>query len=179
MLTFDEEGHKYFWNGEPVPGVSEVLKTVGLSKDYTNVDPFYRDRGIAVHLAISYYLDGELDLNSLDPLIEPFFEGFLGYWEKNKERVVSKEKMGYSEAYGYAGTWDLEAEDTLIDWKCSKSHDRVAELQGEAYKTILGPPFKKFKVVQLPGDGTFRVFEYGHKVNYWPSVMNIYKWKTQ
>lgn len=178
-LTFDEASHTYYWNGKEVPGVSEILKKVGLSKDNYGSDTFYRDRGIAVHLAINFYLSGDLDTASLDPVIVPYFEGFLRYWDKHKEPIVSKEAMGYSEIYKYAGTWDLETEDRLVDWKCSKSHDKVAELQGEGYKLLVGPPFKDFRVVQFPGDGTFKIFEYGKGIDIWPSVMRIYSWKTK
>lgn len=178
-LTFEADSHRYFWDGEEVPGVSHCIDKVGLGRDYSKVDPFYRDRGIAVHMAINLYLDGELDEASLDPVIVPYFAGFLKYWEANKEPIVSKEQMGYSEDYGYAGTWDLETSDRIVDWKCSKSHDKVAELQGEAYKLIVGPPFKNFRVVQLPGDGTFKIFDYGRKVDIWPSCMRIFRWRTK
>jgi hypothetical protein len=80
----------------------------------------------------------------------------------------------------FAGTIDCITENEIIDWKCSKSHDKVAELQGEAYKLIeCGEAVSKtFKVVQFPGDGSYEVFDYGMLTNHWPSVMNIYRWKT-
>lgn len=179
MLTFDDREHRYYYDNVEVPGVSYILKTAGLSKDFTGVDPFYKERGIAVHSAIAFYLKGTLDRDSLDPIIVPFFEGFLRYWDEHRAGIVKIEQMGYSEEYNYAGTWDLETEDMVIDWKCSKSHDRVAELQGEAYKLLVGPPFKRFRVVQLPGDGSYKVFDYGNKTDLWPSVIKIFRWRKQ
>lgn len=177
-LTFDEVEHKYFWNSKEVPGVSHILKTVGLTKDFSGIDPFYKERGIATHRAIELYLKGTLDEKSLDPVIVPFFQGFLKYWSTQGEKPIAIEGRGYSESHGYAGSWDLETASEIIDWKCSKSHDRVAELQGEAYKILAGGS-KRFRVVQLPGDGTFKCFEYGNGVDLWPAVMKLYSWRKK
>ncbi len=149
-----------------IPGVSEILKKVGLSKDYLGIDPFYAQRGIATHKAIELHLKGILDPCSLDPVVVPHFGAFLKFWGNRKEEII-------------------------YDWKCSKSHDRVAELQGQAYKILavqngLGTTYNidaivglPFIVVELRDDGTFMDFDYGKDYEQWSSVLDLYRWRMK
>lgn len=188
-LTFDPEKHQYHIGKKRIPGVSEILAKVGLSKDFKGVDPFYRDRGIATHLAIKYHLEGRLDPSTLDPAVIPHFEAFLAYWRARSEVLVSIEKPMASIDESFAGTPDLVTDRAIYDWKCSKSHDPVAELQGQAYKiltiqnwmnlkhspTELG--FLPFIVVELHDDGEFKEFQYGDGYEQWASVLDLYRWR--
>lgn len=178
MLNTDEEKHKYFWNGKEVPGVSAILKKVGLCRDYSKIDPFYAMRGKAMHKCIELYLKGTLDETSIDPILAPYFSGFLAYWSKHKHKVVKIEEPLYSEEWKFAGTPDLLCEDILIDWKTSKDHDPVAELQGEGYKILVGHPIK-FRVVQLPGNGNYEKFDYGDGIKYWDGIQKLYNWRMK
>lgn len=173
-VTFREEDHTYWSEGGlEVPSVTGILKAVGLSKDFTSVDNFYRERGIAVHEAIQLYADNNLDEKSLDPVIVPYLEGAKRFLDTMKEKPKAEVVYG-NEPYWFAGTVDAEFPELIVDWKCSKSHDKVAELQGEGYKLLA--PGKVFKVVQLPGDGSYEEFDYGDRVEYWTSVMKTYQW---
>ena len=180
VLRFDPEKHQ-FWRGpKRIPGVSEILTKVGLSKDFKGVDPFYRDRGIATHKAIELYLQGILDPTSLDPAIRPQFEAFLGYWDKHMdEKIIALEKP-MADNLEFAGIPDLVTEKAVYDWKASKSHDRVADLQGQAYKHLVEKNLNQtlpFIVVELHDDSTSEVFDYGSKSNEWPSVLTLYRWR--
>jgi hypothetical protein len=184
QLRFDPDKHQYFLGDKRLPGVTSILQKVGLSKDFTGIDPFYAERGKAVHLAIQYALEGRLDEASLDPVIVPYFEGFKKY---RAEHPIPHPRCEVLGSFGdeFCGIIDCITDDEIIDWKCSKSHDKVAELQGEAYKWIeasmSNPPglekFLPFKVVQFPGDGSYEIFDYGDKASRWPSVMDLYRWK--
>ncbi len=184
-FRFDPDGHKYFFGKKRIPAVSEILQKVGLTRDYKGVDPFYRDRGIACHKAIELYLQGNLDPTSLDEAIKKQFEAFLTYWDAHtKEQIAALEEPMCDEAKTYAGTPDLVTERAIYDWKCSKDHDRVADLQGQAYKllTFQNPPILgtlPFIVVELHDDGTAAEFNYGADCGEWESVMNLYLWKTR
>ena len=173
-LEFDEESHSYSLGGKEIPGVTSILKAIGLSKDFSGVDTFYRDRGVAVAYAIELFLKGTLDESSLDPVLVPYFDGFRQYWDKFASKPIAIEKTNYHQELWYAGKIDLVTDKRIIDWKCSKSHDPVAELQGEAYKLMWGK--LPFDVVQFPGDGSYKVFEYGDKTDIWPAVMKTFQW---
>ena len=154
VLTFDEEKHQYWLGKKRLPSVSEILRKVGLSKDFEGIDPFYADRGKATHLAIQYFLENRLDESSLDPVIVPYFEGFKKYYAEHPMGMTQCEVMG-SYNGDFAGRIDCVTEHEIIDWKCSKAHDKAAELQGEAYKMIealigTDKEYVPFKVVLFP-----------------------------
>lgn len=176
-VDFREEDHTYWKDGVQVPGVTSILKAIGLSKDYSSVDEFYRDRGIAVALAIELYLKGTLDEKTLDPVLLPYFDGFRRYWDKHGEKPVAIEEHKGNKELWFAGKVDLVTGSKIIDWKCSKSHDKVASLQGEAYKVLWGK--LPFDVVQFPGNGTYEECPYGDGTKYWESVMNVFEWWKQ
>lgn len=181
-VTFNADNHTYWRGSTRIPGVSEILKKVGLSKDYSGISPFYAERGKAVHLAIQYFLEKRLDINSLDEIIKPFFKAFLSYYYKDESRlghILALEQPMASANYSFAGTPDLVTE-TIYDWKCSKEHDKVADLQGEFYKAIVFDRFGlmlPFIVVELHEDGTYAEFPYGSDVKHLGSVMDLYRWR--
>lgn len=162
------------------PRVTEIIRAVGLGKDFTGIDPFYRDRGTAVHKCIELYLAGNLDESSIDPNCQPYFDGFLKWWAEYKTDTFTSEL--HLENDDYQGTLDLVTGiddcQQIWDFKCSKSHDRVAEVQGAGYKNLLetGEPFR---IVQLPGDGSFKVIEYESPIALWDATWTLYQWKSK
>lgn len=179
-LQFDPTTHRYSVDGKKVPGVSEILKTVGLGKDFSGVDDFYRQRGVAVHKAIELFIGGVLDESSVHPLWEPYFTGFRRFIGKRSLPGGYCELPLYSEEFGFAGTVDLYLPGIgIFDYKCSKSADLVAKFQGDAYRLLIAENFGDnvpFRVVQLPGDGTYQLISYTEK-NLWESVMELYREK--
>jgi len=180
-LRFDEEKHQYWLGEKRIPGVSEILQKVGLTKNYDGVDPFFRDRGRATHKAIELHLQGILDPSSLDLAVTPHFEAFLKYWDKRKEDLTALECPMADPLLEFCGTPDLVTDRAIYDWKCSKSHDKVADLQGQAYKILalkkLSDLDRPFLVVELHEDGTFEEFNYGTQYAEWASVLSLYRWR--
>lgn len=182
-LRFDPEKHQYWIGKRRIPGVSEILQKVGLSKNYEGIDPFYRDRGIATHKAIELHLKGILDPKSLDPVVVPHFEAFLSYQKKLALGEIRALEVPMTDLPKvFAGTPDLITDRAIFDWKCSKAHDRAAELQGQAYQVLSiaqGFGAKPFTVVELHDDGTFEEFVYGDGIALWGSVIELWKWRTK
>lgn len=164
------------------PRVTEIIRAVGLGKDYRNVDNFYRDRGTAVHKAIELYLADKLDLDSIDESYKGHFAGFLKWWETVLKRDVPPafKTEVHLENNEYHGTIDLILHGKVVDFKCSKSHDKVAEIQLAGYKKLLGHhsvDVAPALVVQFPGDGTYEVIEYEAPIKLWDATWELYKWK--
>lgn len=156
------------------PRVTEIIRAVGLGKDFTGVDTFYRDRGTACHKAIELYLADKLDLDSIDESYKGHFAGFLKWWEADKMSAFRTEL--HLENDDYQGTLDLEWAGIIYDFKCSKAHDKVAEIQGAGYKKLLKSE-APFFVIQLPGDGTYEVIEYEAPIKLWDATWELWKWK--
>lgn len=184
-LTFNEEKHEYRWDGVVVPSVSEILRETGQAKDWKDIPPYYRDRGIAVHSAIHLYLQGTLDEASVDEAIRPYLEQFKA-WDKEQPLYTPiSEQPYYSQRLRYAGTIDLVCNGVLYDLKCSKKLDKAStwqyQVQGSAYKTLLldniGMTYP-FKILLLTGEGKPGVIDMDAPVDVWTHVMGIYDIKT-
>lgn len=187
-LTFDAENHKYFYQEAEVPGVSEVLRVTGQSKDWNQVPEYYRERGEAVHLAIKYHLEGCLDEDGLDPVIKPYlsqFKGFLVNIGGSRKDFLVEAPL-YSKALEYAGTPDLIAAKTIWDYKCSKKIDKDStwqyRLQGSGYRTLVRENEigdYEFKLVLLTGEAEpAKIMEMNCPYSAWESTMSLYNLKT-
>lgn len=181
---FDEATHTYYVEGKKVPGVSDILKTVGISKDFAGVDPFYRERGIASHKAIEYLLAGVLDESSLDPVCVPYVDGFKKWRELNQGTSLSEVRL-YSPTHNYAGTLDLVVfGQGVYDYKCSKDPDIAYEIQGLFYEWLVFENFDvklPFSVIKLPGTGDYDMLP-STVSGQWTlldSVMNLYRWRKR
>lgn len=186
MLTFDKEAHKYSWNGIEVPGVSEIIRATGQSKDWSEVPGFYRERGEAVHLAIRYYLEGSLDEESLDPVIRPYFDQFKAFLgsQKSVGGLILSENPYYSQRLDYAGTLDLVMNGAIWDIKCTKKLDKSSEwqynLQGAAYRHLAkenGIGELPFRLLILPGEGAAKEYPLVAPLRAWENVIELYNIK--
>ena len=106
MIHFDEETHTYTCDGAKVPSVSTIINDL-LGSDYSKIDPFYAERGTAVHKAIELHLQGELDESSLDEHVQPYFNGFKKFQKETGFEVESTELKIFSKDLWFAGTLDL------------------------------------------------------------------------
>lgn len=182
-IELDEDTHTYRVNGVIKPGANEILRAVGLAKDWSGVDTFYRDRGIAVHSAINLYLQRDLDEGSLDPVIVPYFKQFMTWFKSIPEAggLLMTEKPLYSPRYDFCGSVDLIMNGVIWDYKCSKKLDREAERQykriGSAYRTLVWEQMGfdlPFKVLLLTGDGPAIVKSWDCPMMTWDAVMTLY-----
>lgn len=155
-VEFITEGHIYTdatidGVGVRFESVTTILKEEGLI-DARWFDDWSRDRGSMVHLATAYDDRGELDEESLDPVIAPYLEA----WRKfRKESGFGPEKIEVpmqSTAYRYAGT-----------------PDRIGELPGRISRAA----------VELHDDGGYRLIPFKDRqdVNIWLSVLAVHNWK--
>jgi len=184
-LVLDAESHRYFWNGQHVGGVTEIIQGLGL------VDPrwfsdYSRDRGTAVHAAMEYLVRGLLDWSTVDQRIVGYVragEAFLRDAGIKPTDMVLTEHLVFHEAHRYAGKLDLFAlafgESSVIDFKsgglgCASIQTAAYE---EALRVELGAvkPFRRM-AVQLREDGTYRKEDFRASSDYaiWYSCCLIF-----
>lgn len=186
MLTFDSEKHQYAWDGKPVPGVSEILRVTGQAKDWKDVPPFYRERGIVAHKCIELFLKGTLDEDSVDEVVRPYLSQFKEWINQEKGAgLLLSEKPFYSERMMFAGTIDLICNQTIVDIKCSKKLDKDSEwqyqLQGAAYRTLIQENMDKdfpFRILLLTGTGDAKVIPMFSPFSAWEHTIELYNIKT-
>lgn len=106
-LVFDVASHTYRVGDRELPSVTRILQDAGLA-DFSK--PWFteerRERGQLVHAAIALDNEGELDEDSLDPVLYGYVEGWRRYLHEVGGVVEHFEQPVYDEASGYAGTLD-------------------------------------------------------------------------
>ena len=105
-IQFDEDTHTYTYAGVKVPSVSTIINDL-LGSDYSKIDPFYAERGTAVHKAIELHLTGELDESSIDEHVAPYFEAFKKFQRDTGFELEVTELRVFSRELWFAGTLDL------------------------------------------------------------------------
>lgn len=184
-FRFDEEKHLYTFDGLKVPGVSEILKGVGLIKDvYAEDGGFSRDRGKAAHKAVWLDCKNDLDENTLDEIVVPYFQD----WRILRETIYFEpileycEKPLYHPVLKFAGTPDLvvmkDGHPVLIDLKTGSVSSWVA-YQTAAYRELLkanGILIKHRYYLNLKGDGRPKLvlLPDPNDINIFISALNVF-----
>lgn len=159
MLTLDTEKHAYELDGRPIPSVTQII-----GAEYSNPywTPRGRDRGTAVHSAVQYLIQGDLDEESIDPQWAGYLQAFKAWQGLVNPIIREVEKRVYNRKLNYAGTVDLVVEvhgkRALIDLKTGDS--TTVGIQLSAYQMCFeGAP--TLYALKLCGDGNFRFRQVG------------------
>ena len=123
MLTFDEVKHLYFWDGKPVPSVTQIINewmeiSVYGIKYYTNrytgttisADVFRAagEFGVAIHAGAKILAEGRmLDFSALHSSLDHPLHEFIRWMNDYEPIIHLVEQSLYSAKYRYAGTFDL------------------------------------------------------------------------
>jgi hypothetical protein len=181
-FEFRPESHLYLVDDRPVPSVTQILKAVNISYDYSQVDEdtveWKRQLGIAVHAAIHYLGEGTLDQQSIDPVyVAPRLKGYYQFvadtgfvadqFELIRYPVVNGMQFGMrADVIG-----KIKNEPYLVDWKCIEGSPQASwGCQTAAYELGLPrplvPPFKYRRLsLQLPPNGRYRLHEWKDKAD--------------
>jgi hypothetical protein len=165
--TYLDHTHQYFLGTEEVPGVTHVLRDMGLDRDWHYTDPFYRRRGKAIHEACRLIDKDTLDWERLAPAII----GWPRAWEKFlRERSFEPdpemtERPMLSDRYRFGGTCDrwgmMQGERWLIDIKTGDPIHPAVDLQLGLYayliEEVAGRKTDKRAAVRLREDGDYEL----------------------
>jgi len=153
-VEFTEDGHIYTFEGVVLPSVTQILEAEG-AVDTTFYDEYSRHRGSMVHLATHLDDTGELDEDSVDPVIRPYLEAWRRFKRESGFTVEYSEVPMMSTAYRYAGTPDVLG--------------RFPENNGPARA-----------VVELHEDGKYKLVPFTDRrdTNIWLSCLAYHNWKA-
>lgn len=108
-LVFEKTTHKYFL--APGRELISVTQAIGIAFEGTLHEEFWteesRARGSAIHEAILFHAQHDLDTSSLNPLIRPYWEGAEQFFRDERPEILHAEEPIYDEIAGYAGSFDL------------------------------------------------------------------------
>jgi hypothetical protein len=155
-VEFIADGHIY--TDAPVDGVGRVypsVTTILKAEGFINTayyDDWSRDRGSMIHLATAYDDQGELDEETLDPVIIPYLEAWRRFRKESGFIPEQIEPPMMSTVYRYAGT-----------------PDRIGDLPGGI----------KRAAVELHDDSSYRLVPFTDRqdVNIWLAALAVHNWK--
>ena len=188
-FRFNESDHTYWLGGERLPGVTEILASCGM------IDGQYfteeaTARGQAIHRAIHYWLEGDLDEEGLDPRIRPYLVQFQEFVRETGFKAHSIEQPRFHSKLKFAGTPDITGKmslapqyEVLIDIKTGGQAPWHA-LQLAAYKMLLqdteSPSPVKTYVLYL-NENYYRLVQLGDRNagQVFLSCLTVYHWKRR
>jgi hypothetical protein len=191
-LKLDKDSHVYTLGDREVPGVTSILKDLGIIDD-TYFNEQARIRGSYIHEATQFFDEEDLDINGLDPALRPYLHAYERFKIETGFRPDLIEHGVYARDLDYAGTIDRTGEFSrgayrgdsysLVDIKSGAAQQWVA-LQLAAYKhALLTDPLKRtpdsLYSLQLKADGSYLLtpMKNNRAFEYWISVMNVYNYK--
>ena len=191
-IVFREEDHTYWLDGAQLPSVTSLLKPIVTAGGSEETRDFKRQIGKALDTAITLNERNDLDVDSLDEAVLPFFQAWLKFKTESGFRVLLNQPIVYSKKLRFAGTLDMlgtrntgtSTPDELIDTKCVWAMDPATAIQTAGYAIAAGEShgLKRLKRggVQLLRDGTFRYFIYSNPSDegVFRSLLNIFAWKA-
>jgi len=182
-LYFDAVAHAYQLNGKSMAHVTGALVDAGLV-DVKWFTEWARDRGSAVHRAIQLFEEDDLDEESLDEAVKPFFYAYLKFKMEYQWKPIENEVQVWSERHEYAGTLDSYGTSAgtraIVDYKTGQLSP-VVGVQLSGYSLALaecrGIVCTKLLGVRLVGDGSYKIQQYKLDPVTWYAALNISRWK--
>lgn len=174
-MKFDPVKHLYTSDaGIKLPAVTYVLSAV-LGEAIWNADPWYLDRGHAVHACAAFIAQGKSF--DFDPAIAGQVAACRKFFADVKPKVVSVEHRIYHPVYLYAGTADMiaviDGKLCVVDWKAS--YTPISEIQVGAY--ALPEKVKYGMIVELKVDGNYKatkMFKTERRAQEFIAVLSVY-----
>jgi len=187
MLEFDPETHTYYWGDEVVPSVTQILSELGLAGNKDFMPEESAERGRAVHLACQLLDEGDLDWDSLDPVVLPYVQGYQKFLKEHKFEPTLIEAPVFNEELFYAGTLDrrglLNKKAVTIDIKTSSQISKTVGLQLAAYDLCFddGLSFGDRYALQLTMEGSYKLHLFSWLKDYpdFKSAVTLYHWKKE
>jgi hypothetical protein len=151
-LVHDPVAEHYTLDGALITRVSSVVEASGVANSYEGIPPWIlataAARGRALHLAVAYHLNGELDENSVHASILEGFLDVLQFLRFSAYQHQAGELALASRQLRFAGRPDLvgfiSRERALIDLKHTAAADRVGlELQTAGYAILWEENFRE------------------------------------
>jgi hypothetical protein len=175
-FLYEPKSHRYFLDGVRIPGITSVLTRAGILDTRWYTEEGCR-RGTAVHMALQFAAEGDLNPASVHPSLVPYLDAFERFRvETGWEPTERPELAVYSETLRYAtqidGIGTMRGELWVLNWKTgAKQPWWAVQSAGEAlaYVESTGrvPLFRATRgSLRLLADGTYRLEPHHRKVDY-------------
>lgn len=183
-LAFNAETHEYTLDGVSLPSVTRILKLTGISPSYADLDPFYAERGTAVHKACELDDLNRLDESTVDPEhVRPRLEAWRKFRREHGARfgpASIEHRFAYQNKY--AGCVDrLYTRGGVLDIKTGKPAAWHG-VQTMAYAVGAGQGREAPRwAIYLAEDGTYRLERHEDPSDFttWASALAIMAYRRR
>lgn len=195
-LQFDEATHTYTLAGRVIPSVTQVLKQV---VDFSMVPPDILERkcaiGSALHMAIALDHADDLDYDSLDASVLPYFEAWRKFVaDMGRGLVVHAAEMPIASAtYQYGVTPDIwgsvNGRRAVIELKSTAAIHPSVGLQTAAQEMAItecdawpggtGQAVDRY-ALQLQPSGQYRIHHFKNRGDFavFIALRSVYGWRA-
>lgn len=190
-LGFEPAAHRYTLDGAPVPSVTQILA------------PFYnfahvpdetlehkRQIGELLHLAIELDLKDNLRLDSIDPQIAGYFNGWLKFKAEKRfecyfaERPIGSKKFRYAGKLDFAG--EIDGVESVIDGKTTAALHPAVALQTAGYlgacseMGLIRSNARRY-ALRLKPDGTYILDQHKDRNDFavFLSCLSLHNWRAR
>lgn len=195
-IDFDIENHIYRVNGRVIPNNTSILDDQGVS-DISGIPEerlkYKSALGLAVHYCIHLHESGNLDEDSIDPRIAPYFSAYKKFCEVNRFEPRHTELMLYSAKWQFCTTIDLQGpltlggveSESLIEiknvWAMQPSCAIQTAAQQIAFEENHDIKIKKRYGLQLKPSGNYELIPYTdpNDKQIFLAALTVYKWREQ
>ncbi len=188
-LELDLEDHTYRFDGEIVPGMSEICASLGIV-DRSHFTDYGRERGTAVHQALQFHMEGGVDWSTVEERVKPYVDGALLFLSDAKVVIgpgTHVERPLFHPLFRCAGTPDLVCEafgePCVPDWK-SGGIGEAAGLITAGYESMARIAYplsgkartRRRMAIQLLPTGKYRKtdFQEGFDYSHFQSAVSLY-----
>lgn len=179
-LTYDPTSHRYYADSHEVPGVSYILRRVGLCSDrYLSREAM--DRGTRVHLACELYDSGQLNGASLTYEERAYASGWQSFVAECAPQITAIEQRVVSPDRWWAGCVDrvatVHGRETIIDLKTGQAAPWHA-IQLAGYAATFPRPYPHRMAVYLSPTGTYKVEHFTERADFaaWAAAVDLVWW---
>lgn len=184
-VRFEPDGHRYFYEGREIPGVSHICESVGLSGSRYNT-PESAARGQAVHLACELYDLGCLDWDKLSESERGYVTAWAAFVRENNVKILEIERVVVSRDGRWAGRIDRRLE---MDRRTFAGDIKSGVplwwhgIQLAGYAATYPRPFPHRLGIYLKANGRYQPVPYTDRDDYkaWESAVNVVqrKWNAE
>ena len=189
QLRFNAERHEYTVGCIVLPSVTTIISAVGLYEfDSVPIETLEvaAERGRNVHTYIEWYEQGVLDMASIDPELEGYFNAYLSMKAEGliPEKPFAIEKRSWSHKYRYAGTMDMlfNGGRWIHDHKTGLPSPATG-LQLSAYWLMDHPDMsdkpERLTAGYLTRRGEYNLVDYDYEPLAWLAVFADYGWRVK
>lgn len=199
-LLFDAESHTYRLAGRVIPSVTQLLKPLtdeAFAGIPAGILKQKADLGTAVHYATELFDAGQLDEESIHPMVAGYLDGWRRFRREHDHhmQILAAEHKRFHKLLRYAGTIDrrvmFDGRPSVLDIKTTGEIYPHVGVQLAGYAMLeesnqadgvkINAHDYRRLAVQLSPDGNYEIHEFNERMDHscFMSLLTMHNWKEK